>query len=689
MSLYNSNINHQFIIMKTNTTLRIKTMKFVIALFIASLFIGTQAKAQINTYYSFTQSTGTYTPISGGTVLGDTINDDEVFNNNTAGQTSPQTNTGFPIGFSFTYNGNVYDKFAVNTNGWIVVGTGSVTIGNSSGNYTPISATGIVGYESAIAALGRDIEGQSGSELSYKTIGTAPNRSLVVQWSKYRKYSATGDTLNFQIKLNETSNIIEVVYGLMKLNSSPTTVQVGLRGAVNTDFNNRTTTSNWAATTAGATNSDACNLSSTVFPANGTMFVWVPPVSCSGTPTAGITISTDSSVCSAAPFTLSLSGATVASGLTYQWQSSTNNSTWNNIPSATSSQYTNTQTSATYYRCTVSCGSSSANSISIQVKTISPVVYSFTQSTGIYTPISGGTVLGDTTNDDEVFNNNITGQISPQTNTGFPIGFNFTYNGNVYDKFAVNTNGWIVVGTGSITVGGSSGNYSPISSTGPDGFINSVAALGRDLEGQPGSELSYKTIGTAPNRSLIVQWSKYKKYYTTGSGDTLNFQIRLNETTNTINTIYGSMKVNANSTTVQVGLRSFCDFNNRATTSNWASTTAGTTNADACTLSNTVFPANGTIFIWTPPSAGIEEYAGQNNLLVYPNPSNGIFTIETETIKGSGDIYIYNIMGDVLYKSTIKNQKTDVDFSNQSKGIYFYKFISEDKSISTGKIIIQ
>src|SRR6185503_1540147 len=50
----------------------------------------------------------------------------------------------------------------------------------------------------------------------------------------------------------------------------------------------------------------------------------MPPPPCSGTPTAGITVSNPAFVCSSGtPFTLSLPNATVATGLTYQWQMST------------------------------------------------------------------------------------------------------------------------------------------------------------------------------------------------------------------------------------------------------------------------------------------------------------------------------------------------------------------------------
>jgi hypothetical protein len=90
---------------------------------------------------------------------------------------------------------------------------------------------------------------------------------------------------------------------------------------------------------------------------------------CSGTPDAGTVVSTANPVCSGIDFTLSLTGTTMASGLSYQWQSSPDSSTWTNISGATNATLTNSQLIATYYRCIVTCSNSglSSNSISLYV----------------------------------------------------------------------------------------------------------------------------------------------------------------------------------------------------------------------------------------------------------------------------------------------------------------------------------
>ena len=85
-------------------------------------------------------------------------------------------------------------------------------------------------------------------------------------------------------------------------------------------------------------------------------------VPCSGTPTAGTVVVTSAYTCTSKSLTLSLSGTTVAAGLGYQWQSSADGTTWYNATSGTTSFLTTTPAISTYYRCVVSCGSSSNTS---------------------------------------------------------------------------------------------------------------------------------------------------------------------------------------------------------------------------------------------------------------------------------------------------------------------------------------
>ena len=80
-----------------------------------------------------------------------------------------------------------------------------------------------------------------------------------------------------------------------------------------------------------------------------------PSTACTDPAIAGSVVASVETACSGSPFTLSLSGASLGTGLTYQWQSSTDGISYSGIVGATSYTYTATQTAATYYMCIVTC----------------------------------------------------------------------------------------------------------------------------------------------------------------------------------------------------------------------------------------------------------------------------------------------------------------------------------------------
>ena len=126
----------------------------------------------------------------------------------------------------------------------------------------------------------------------------------------------------------------------------------------------------WAA---GAAGSNATLLNTATYGNNrpNIRISYIPGTNCNGTPEAGTSTSSSTAVCPSTPFSLSLSGATLASGLTYQWQSSSDGITYSDILGATNSAFSSSQTSDTYYQCVVTCTSSGQQDIStpIQVTT--------------------------------------------------------------------------------------------------------------------------------------------------------------------------------------------------------------------------------------------------------------------------------------------------------------------------------
>ncbi len=115
----------------------------------------------------------------------------------------------------------------------------------------------------------------------------------------------------------------------------------------------------------------------TIDPRYFTGFVTFNPAGpCVNPPVPGTISTTSNPSCSGLPFTLSLSGGTGGTGQTYQWQISTDNSSWNPIAGGTSPSLTTSQTTTNYYRVGVTCGGTTVYSSSILITT-PPLVSGF------------------------------------------------------------------------------------------------------------------------------------------------------------------------------------------------------------------------------------------------------------------------------------------------------------------------
>lgn len=237
--------------------------------------------------------------------------------------------------------------------------------------------------------------------------------------------------------------------------------------------------------------------------------------------------------------------------------------------------------------------------------------YSYSGSSGSYVPIVGGLVLGDASTDDQRFvDSTALGGGTTTTGPGFGIGFSFVYSGVAFDRVGVNANGWITLGNGTVDVIGTSVGIS--SST--TAYV--IAPFMRDLQSQTGGEVRIESMGTAPNRKLVVQWTDYKRYGTTYSGDLLNFQVVLNETSNTIDFIYGSCTTTATGTSGDpvVGLKGSSTADYKTFDGTFGALTAGTSTTSNVDFDNTTGPSLGQTMTFTPPSCFAPSALGATNV---------------------------------------------------------------------------
>ncbi len=345
-------------------------MKKNALLLLLLLCIGLNLSAQVSSY-TFSYSSGTYTPLSGGTAVVPP-------NSGLSGNGWFEQVYNVPLPFVYYFKGAGYSSVFVNSNGHLSFAAPTLPTNPRPHTVNNGQAGAIMGYGCAVTyqysggaggvLLGGLLDNTNANPIYYGTIGTAPNRIFVVQWTSctrsvtYWGYGGPSDALTFQIRLKETSNVAELVYGSSTTAYSPAyNAVVGLSGASTADFN-LVGGSSWTSVT-NNTSTTATNIPFTTavsIPA-GTTYDFTPsagqmPVACSGTPSAAATLST--SGIATGPITLSLSGLPLATGLTYQWQSSPTGlaNSWANISGATNATCTLTPTAAAYYICLVACG---------------------------------------------------------------------------------------------------------------------------------------------------------------------------------------------------------------------------------------------------------------------------------------------------------------------------------------------
>lgn len=241
-----------------------------------------------------------------------------IWRNTSSNQNDDNRSYQVPIGFDFWYLGVRYTDFSVSLNG--VIDFSSST---SDGN-TPSGSSNYGSHWSnqfstanktmlALAPLYGDLwTGNGGTNpiatsIFYNVTGAAPNRVLTVEWLNFDHWNSPTNSpnasYNFQVKLYETTGVIEYIYGAMTAvtgGSYPLQYACGINNNWTAGAPNATTllTQQTANTT---TFSSAAKNNLTAVPTSNTKLTFAPKTP-TGTP----------------PASLSFSGVS-SSGMTVNW----------------------------------------------------------------------------------------------------------------------------------------------------------------------------------------------------------------------------------------------------------------------------------------------------------------------------------------------------------------------------------
>ncbi|UOE37132.1 Ig-like domain-containing protein [Chryseobacterium oryzae] len=224
----------------------------------------TAVNPNANNGYGFSQTSGTYTPLSANRTVwqsGSALSTDGI----SSLVTIP----------SFKYNGKTYNSVYISNNGFVTFGATSSLASTTTGLSTDSSAPNTI--EGAIAGFSANLvnANTTTSEIAYETVGS----KFVVQFTDLKvSGGSSSQLLNFQIQLDSSNNSIAIVYGTCASGSATATGQVGLKGAEASDLNNRTG-ADWTSTAVGTSTTSTVTFGTTggvTIPASGLTFNYSP-----------------------------------------------------------------------------------------------------------------------------------------------------------------------------------------------------------------------------------------------------------------------------------------------------------------------------------------------------------------------------------------------------------------------------
>ena len=111
----------------------------------------------------------------------------------------------FNIGFNFSFFCNNYSQFYVTSNGLVMFGEGSTV-------YTNVDIPNTQKPNNYIAPFWDDLIIHATGAIHYSTVGTAPNRKLIVQYTNMAFWNSPVLLGTFQVILYEGSNKIQTQY---------------------------------------------------------------------------------------------------------------------------------------------------------------------------------------------------------------------------------------------------------------------------------------------------------------------------------------------------------------------------------------------------------------------------------------------------------------------------------------------
>lgn len=236
--------------------------------------------------------------------------------------------------------------------------------------------------------------------------------------------------------------------------------------------------------------------------------------------------------------------------------------------------------------------------------------YSVEVTNGAYQEITDGTVIPVEYTGDEfqnlVIDGNGVSNYDEFTGKGFPIGFNFNYNGKEMNQFMVATDGYMLLGKDEVYASCTISPFLVFSNT-QDKDLFGIVPISK-VSDIPSTQLSYKLEGTAPNRVLTVQYKDIVAYDWAGFEhnplDTISMQYRLYENTGNFSITCNEFEPweggNTTNMSVKIGIKGEPGDNMYLTDFTSGTTTDNDNNA-IIKWNQEAYPADGVTYTFIAP----------------------------------------------------------------------------------------
>lgn len=108
---------------------------------------------------------------------------------------------------------------------------------------------------------------------------------------------------------------------------------------------------------------------------------------------------------------------------------------------------------------------------------------------------------------------------------------------------------------------------------------------------------------------------------------------------------------------------------------------------DEITEEDSDFGSSITIPFCANNTADTEMLDGAKNILIYPNPSNGMFTVIT-SFEGKKEVVLLDVTGKMISNKTTDKSKLDFNETQLSAGVYFVRIITSSET-TTRRVVVK